>query len=69
VTVGPSLVIVPELRIDFRRAVAEKVAESPSGGWDVDLRSGLAWKFSSGVALFAETGTSDTRWASRKRHA
>jgi hypothetical protein len=52
--VGPSLVIVPELRIDFRPAVAEKVAESPSGGWGVDLRGGLAWKFSSRVALFAE---------------
>jgi hypothetical protein len=52
--VGPSLVIVPELRIDLRPDVAKKVAESPSGGWGVDLRSGLAWNFSSRVALFAE---------------
>jgi len=52
--VGPSLVIVPELRIDLRPDVAKKVEESPSGGWGVDLRGGLAWNFSSRVALFAE---------------
>jgi len=52
--IGPSMVIVPELRIDFRPAVKESVAESPSGGWGIDLRGGLAWKFSSRVALFAE---------------
>jgi hypothetical protein len=52
--IGPSKVIVPKLRIDFRPAVKESVAESPSGGWGIDLRGGLAWKFSSRVALFAE---------------
>ena len=52
--IGPSQVIVPKLRIDFRPAVKESVAESPSGGWGLDLRGGLAWKFSSRVALLAE---------------
>ena len=52
--IGPTGVVIPQLRIDLRPAVHESVAQSLSGGGGIDLRGGLAWKFSSRVALFAE---------------
>ena len=52
--IGPSYILLPELRIDFRPAVAEKVSESPKDAVGIDFRGGLAWNVSSNFAFFTE---------------
>jgi opacity protein-like surface antigen len=52
--IGPAFVVVPELRIDLRPALAEAVSPSAASGLGVDVRTGLAFRLSPNVALLLE---------------